>query len=730
MAEGAGGPRPEAPPDAAGAELGPLQLARILWAGRGRISVFLAVALLGGVFAAFNTPPVYQADALLELEERGGALALPEGLGDLVEDSPRSDAQIRILRSRKVLGEAVARLDLDRRVKPVTAPLIGTLVARHPLPLPETGILARYARPGETIALDALQVPPRWLGTPMRLVVTAPGRYRLTTPDGAQHAGRAGETLRPGPAGLALRVGAIAAPAGRAYEITQVPELAAIEAIARRLSVTEAGRGSGILELRFRAPERRRAERVLDAITEAYLRQNVARSAAEAENSLEFIERQLPESEAALRAAEAALNRYRQRRQSVDLSLETETLLTQITRLEAELRGLETREDEVSRRYTENHPTYQQLLARKARLEEKLTALRAEADALPETQREVLNLTREVELRQEIHGRLQSRAQEMRVLRASTVGNVRILDTARTAPEPVAPRRALIVGVALLLGGVAGAGAVLLRHRLRRGVQGGEEIEAAGLSVFATIGHSPATARPAREGGEILALSHPDDPAVEAVRSLRTGLHFGMLDAATASLAVTSAAPGAGKSFVATNLAAVAAQAGQRVCLIDADLRRGRLRRLFSVGGGVPGLSDHLAGEAALDAVLAPTELPGLTHIPAGRRPPNPSELLMRPALAELLSALDARFDLVLLDCPPVLAVTDPVIVARNAGATIAVLRHDVTPMAEIRAMQRTMETAGITLAGAVLNAFDPAKSTSAETYSYNYRYDYRPDTT
>jgi len=411
----------------------------------------------------------------------------------------------------------------------------------------------------------------------------------------------------------------------------------------------------------------------------------------------------------------------------VDLSFETQNLLTQVTRIEGELRELQAREDELSQRYTPSHPTYQQFLAERARLQERLDVLRGEIGTLPETQREVLNLSRNLELAQGIYTQLLTRAQEMQVLRASTVGNVRIVDTAASGDRPIAPRRSLILALSLVLGGMAGIGLVLVREWMRRGVQSADEFEQAGLPVFATINYTPHADHKHKRKGHlpILSIDEPTDLAVEAFRSLRTSLHFGMIDARTRSLAITSSAPEAGKSFTAINLAVVAAQAGQRVCLVDADLRRGQLRRHFDLPRHQPGLAEVLAGAVALDDALRRDVLPNLAFLPSGRYPPNPSELLMRRDFPALVKALDAEFDLTIFDCPPTLAVTDPVIVARSVGATVLVARHDVTPMAEIEAVRKTMSAAGVRLSGAILNGFDPRKARGGYGYGYGYSYRY-----
>lgn len=703
------------------------QLFLTLWKGKLRIAAITVLALFLGGLYILVTPPTYQADALLQLEERSGRMALPAAMRDLVDNDPRSMTEMEIIRSRMVLGQVVADLNLDWQVQPALLPVFCTALARYRLPVPEFDFMARYARPGESITLEFLEVPPMWLNEDIALVVTETG-YHVTDPRGGVLEGVAGQTLRDASSGLAIRVGALNAPPGRGFVIHQRSEIGAITSLRAKIAVSERGRQSGILEVRYQDVNRAETAQVLNAVVQAYVRQNVSRSAAEAESGLTFIEAQMPEAEAAVRNAERALNDFRQQQASVDLSFETQSLLTQVNRVENELRELQTREDEIRQRYTQSHPVYQQLLNERQRLNERLGGLRAEIGDLPETQREVLNLTRNLEMAQEIYFQLLTRAQEMQMLRASTVGNVRILDSAATAPRPIAPRRSLILALSLVLGLMAGAAYVLVRNWMRKGVQSAEVLEQAGLPVFATINYTPhADFKHKRKGHlPILAVTKPADLAVEAFRSLRTSLHFGMLDAQTRSLAITSSAPEAGKSFTSLNLAVVAAQAGQKVCLIDADMRRGQLRRYFDQPRSNAGLAEVLAGDVPLEDALMRDALPNLAFLATGRYPPNPSELLMRKELGELVQALDAEFDLAVFDCPPTLAVTDPVIIGRAVGATVLVVRHDVTPMGEVEAMRKTMSAAGVRVSGAILNGFDPRKAKGGYGYGYSYRYEYR----
>ncbi|MFU8883289.1 MAG: polysaccharide biosynthesis tyrosine autokinase [Rhodobacterales bacterium] len=723
-------PVAEDQPDAPEADMG--HLLRQVWGGKYWILAFTVIFMFAGMIIAKSTPPTFRADALMQLEENSSQMSLPTSVRELTSGSPRSVTEIEILNSRLVLGQAVADTHMDWYTEPRRLPVIGQAINQLNLPLPELGFLQAYAHGNEHIELDLLEVPPHWLGRQILLTVTSDdaSRFALKLPDGREIPGQIGQQITDDLLGFGLRVRELVGARGRQFILAQIDESAAIIGLRSRLSVFERGGQSNILELSLEGRNQREIERGLHAITQAYLRQNISRSAAEAESSLEFVESQIPDAEEAMRRAEIALNAYRQAQQAIDLGFEAQSLLTQVSTIEVELQQLDAQEDEISTRYTSNHPVYQQLLTNRARLEERLERLRTEVGELPETQREVFNLTRNLESAREVYSQLRNRAQELQVLRASTIGNVRIVDVARVSPIPIAPQERRIIAISTLLGLMAGVGVVFLRLWLRRGVQSAEQIDALGLLVYATINIVPQAENAHKRKGTlpILALTDPGNLAVEGFRSLRTSLHFAMLDSRTNSVALTSPAPGVGKSFTAINLAVVAAQAGQRVCLVDADIRRGYLRRYFDLPKDQPGLADFLAGDAKLDKILMPGPIPKLSVITTGHYPPNPSELLMSSSLKDLMAQLDSRFDLIIVDTPPALAVTDPVIIGRQVGTTIAVARFDETPLREIDAMNRLLRSSGVTLTGAVLNGFDPAraKATSGYGYTASYRYEYK----
>ncbi len=722
--------RPAAPEDD---EINILELAAALWAGKFYIAIATALALLLGGLFVLRTESIFRAEGLLQLETKGGSLALPAGMQGLLggggSQSP-SEAEIEIMKSHLVLGEAVQTLNLQTSAAPRKLPILGMLPVRLGLPDPGIGLIARYQWGNEAIKVGELEVPPDWLGEDLVLTITGPETYSVELPDGSLVDGTARVRATQAEIGFSLVVDQLEGPNGRQFVVIRESLPEAVIKLKKALAVSESPRGSSILRISFTDPSARRAERILNAISEAYLAQNIDRSAAEARNSLVFIENQLPIAELEVTDAQNALNAYRQQQQSVDVDYETRSLLERATDIETALSALTLREEGIKERFTINHPVYEALLQERATLQEQLDDLRGLASNLPETQKEIFNLTRDLEVAQQVYVQLLNREQELRVVQASTVGSVRIIDAAYARNIRIWPRTSFTLAVAMLAGMVVGAIYVLVRRALRRGIRGAQDIEAIGLPVFATISylHKASDHRNRKGFLPIYAVTTPDDVVVEAMRSLRTSLHFGMLDATSKSILMTSAAPAAGKSFISVNLAAVAAQAGQRVCLIDADLRKGYLRRYFGKERNNPGLSEYLAREKTLEEVMFRGPVEGLTVITSGRFPPNPSELLMRAEFETLLGILDKSFDLIIIDAPPTLAVTDPVVIGRYAGARILVARHLETVVGELEAVRRAFEATGSKLTGAILNGYKAGEVSQYgdKFQAYNYRYSYK----
>lgn len=209
----------------------------------------------------------------------------------------------------------------------------------------------------------------------------------------------------------------------------------------------------------------------------------------------------------------------------------------------------------------------------------------------------------------------------------------------------------------------------------------------------------------------------PGAIASEAYRVLRTNLQFLGLDEPVRSMLVTSATPGEGKSTTISNLAVAFAQTGAKVCLVDADLRRPTIAKTFGLENW-SGLTTALIGQAGLDACLRNTDIPGLTVMTSGPIPPNPAELVGSARMGALLEQLQERFDTVLIDSPPVLAVTDAAVLAPKVGGVVLVVRANAVDQRQVNRAREALEAVKARVLGVVLSAVQPE---GREGYYYYY---------
>jgi capsular exopolysaccharide synthesis family protein len=282
------------------------------------------------------------------------------------------------------------------------------------------------------------------------------------------------------------------------------------------------------------------------------------------------------------------------------------------------------------------------------------------------------------------------------------------------AARPVSPTPVRNAGLALVLGLVLGVGAAVLRETLDTSVKGAPALaELTGAAVLSTV---PIDSR-AKKAPLIVAGSAGSVRA-EALRQLRTNLQFVNVDAPARAIAVTSAVPGEGKTTTACNLAIVFAEAGKRVVIVDADLRRPRVAEYLNVEGAV-GLTNVLAGQATVDDALQQWGTSGVCVLPAGSIPPNPSELLGSRNMEALLASLRQGFDVVIVDTPPLLPVTDGAVAATIVDGTVLVFRCGKTTTAQARSAADALAAVDARVLGCVLNMV-PRKSSGAYTY-YDY---------
>ncbi len=712
---------------------------RRLWAllvdGRWLILGTTLLALILGAVYVRIAIPVYKAEGLIQIEKKqGNMLGLEQFNQALSGGESSTSAEIAIIRSRMVLGDVVNQLNLDIRVQPERLPVLGRYqFAPGMLDGAGDPVFASVQAGDAQVAVETFDVPERYRGRTFRLQADGAGNPVLYLGEQRIASGPANAQLVSDDGAVSLKL-ATWNPAGKEFELHRLSELSAINSIRGRLSISEQGRDTGILNIALTGPDRERIRAVLDAINETYLLQNVQRQAAEAENSLEFLNKQLPEVRDTLNQAEEKLNRYRASTDSVDIDTETKSLLGRLVDMDAKLNELKIKESEVAARYTREHPAYRTLLQQRRSLAAQKARINEQIGDLPETQQEILRLMRDVEVDQQLYVSLLNRAQELRILKASTVGNVRIIDDAVVYPGAVAPKKGMILALSAMLGLLLSMAYVLALGLLRRGIESPDELEELGIPVYAAVPLSEEQAKRDRiaemvrrrkhrsqsETIPLLAKNDPSDLAVEALRSLRTSLHFATMEASNKVLMISGPSPEVGKSFITANLATVLAQVGQKVAVVDADMRKGHLHRYFG-HNGQQGLSTILSGQADLDAVMAGTDIANLDFLPRGQVPPNPSELLMHPRFKQLMEDLSQRYDLVLVDTPPVLAVTDAAIIGQLAGTSLLVARFGQNSVKEVDVSINRFDQNKVEIKGVILNCIERRASNEYGYYAYKY---------
>ncbi|MGF6457416.1 polysaccharide biosynthesis tyrosine autokinase [Pseudomonas frederiksbergensis] len=701
-----------------------------------------AFMVAGATYAVLATP-VYQANALLQVEaKKNDLLGFSDVSSMLGKESP-SATEIELIKSRAVIGKTVDNLKLDIVIQPMYFPVVGEFLARRfqnknpgEIADPLLG-LNSYAWGGESLKIFKLDLPDSQLGKKLTLTTGENGHYTLVDEDdNVLAANQAGQLFEQN--GIAFQIEEMHANPGTRFRIIRNSRLTSILDYQEDLDVSERGKESGIIGLALESTDPNQAIKTLNEIAAIYVRQNVERTSAEAAQSLAFLKEQLPVVKKDLEKAGNALNEYQTRSKSVDITLETKAILDQIVGLDTSISELKLQQAEMDRKFTRQHPAYRALLTQIGELSSKQKSLANKVEGLPSTQQELLNLTRDVEVGTAIYTQLLNKSQELDVMRAGTVGNVRLIDTADVNfLKPVKPKKALIVLIATILGGLLAVVLVLVRKALNRGLESPEAIEQLGLPVYASIPYSilqkteddkVSRGRGRSAGSTLLAISHPTDLAIEALRSLRTSLHFAMHEADNNRLMISGPSPQVGKTFVSVNLAVVIAQTGLRVLLIDVDMRKGYLHKVLGVSQD-NGLSDILTRRCDMATAIHKTQIDNFDFVSRGQIPPNPSELLMHANFSALLEQASELYDLVILDTPPLLAVTDAAIVGRLSGTNLIVTRYGLNPAKEIELTIRRFSQNGVVIKGAIFNGVERKASQSYGYGGYHYySYEYNSD--
>jgi tyrosine-protein kinase Etk/Wzc len=738
-------------------------------------SIAAAVLLLTVLYAIFATP-VYRADVLLQVNENN-AVFQPGPTGELAakleNQAPPAAAEIAIMRSRYVIGQAVDKLGLTITAEPDYLPLIGPSIARHyngERPAPPFLWFSSHAWGGEQLKVTRLNIPRDWLNHPLTLIAGADGGYTFFGPDGeklliarvgrlaylnASASGRGqGEGNRNQAAlphnppsqssstkrkraratgdgnQISLFVSKLSARPGTHFTITKRPRLTVIKSLQKKLSISETDKGTNIVNVSLAGSDPQQVVATLNAIAAAYVHQNAQNNTEQAHESLKFLKTQLPKLKAKLNAAQTALSQYQTRHQALDVSADTKALLDRMSNIQKQLSQLTLKQTEMSGRFNAAYPGLHAMRAQIASIQQIKAQLDARIDDIPKAQQQIVRLRRNVDVDNSLYMALLTQAQQLRVTQAGAVGNARIIDRAAVPMRPVKPRKALVIMIGLMLGLILGVLIAFIKKALVGDIRDPDSLEPEfGVPLYAVIPFSKTQAAIAREtrGNQLplLARAQNNDLAMEAIRGLRATLHIIMQGTERTVLTIGGASPGPGKSFVLANLAHLIAQSGRRVLLVDSDLHKGHLNDYFGYGH-TPGLSEILSGQAELDEVVRADSTPGLNFVATGSLPSDPSELLLTSRFEKFIAEASDKYDVVLLDVPPYLAVSDGFIIARYAKVNFLLVRDGGNTRREIAHVIHRLQQCNVQLTGFIYNGFDGHGFDYAHRgYGAPYRYRY-----
>jgi len=689
-----------------------LEIINTILEGWKTIVIVTVLVLLGAIAFLLLGKPVYQVNAVIQIDQSSKGMSNQLApIEAMLTGTLPSDGEIELIRSRSVVGTAVEKfhLEITTRVKRVF--FLGSIAAilnkGKKEPVFPWLWMSSFGWGGEAIHIAGLTVPKYLLGEQLTLTTLEDNLFKLTTPDGkVLFKGSIGEQIKHGQ--YYIEVSSLRARPSTQFEVIVYDQYDTTVKLQQKIIIEELGRQSGVIKVSYNNTNPKLAVSIVNTIVSEYYRQNISRKAKEASKTLAFLSEYLPRSKDNLSEAEQALSDFQSSNDTISLELETRNLLERRVAIQSQLEQLSFERQDLRQRFSIQHPKISSLDNKIKELNKLVFEDSEKAQGLPVLQRRLLALTREVTVNTEMYTYLINRTQELQLMEAGTVGDIRIIDWAEKPFKPIFPVPSVVIAVATMLGIILGIVIVVVRLSFKHGVKTSEEIESAtGDVVYAALPFSKSQEKlPKSDAHKLLAQEHPRDVAIEGLRNFVVNLHFTLLQNHKKSIAISGVSPGAGKSFISANLAYLLSEGGKRTLLVDADMRKGYLALTFNTQKKT-GLSELLATQSDQEKYICKIN-DNLDLITTGHFPPNPIDLLMSTNFKELMQQWERDYDYVIVDTPPVLSVADATVISKQVGSTFLVIRAGENSIEDIKAASKRFENINQPIHGFILNCFEP----------------------
>ncbi len=732
------------------------QLAMSIGRGKWLILLFALLGLVLAFLFAFGQAPVYKADVLLQVTADKNKLP---GI-DLFTGESTAETELKLITSRNNLAKVVKKLRLNISAKPKRIPLMGNLYKnlfnKGGLDKPSFSWAQKYAWGDEFIRIESLNIPLKDEDKELTIVSEKDHKFSLLSEDKKVILrGVVGDfaqkdvvhdsiqvtpiTLNLGNSNEAilqiedelkfitkekltkvkkqesysLFISALKGKPGTEYVVRRWSELSIIDDLKKRIEATENGVQTGIFSLGLEGQNKDVIVAILGNITGNYLQQTKFRSSEDITKTLSSLEDQLARLKSHSDAAEEDLRVYRTENQTADMSAETQTALGIIADIDTELQRLSQKKDEVGQKYTSSHPIIKAIISQVIKLKKRKELAEQKVSELPRTQQKLLKLEKDFSVANKAYINLLNNIQQIKIAKASSgTGNIHLIDSAAAHNKPVKPNKKMILILGPLLGVILAVLFLLLRRLLNQKIESSDALEnALGIPVYATVpmpykvGITGSILGSDLKQKSLLDIGTDFSPAIESLRYLRSNLQESIPKAKNNRVMVTAPSRRVGRFFISSNLAAVMAEGGSNVLLIDADLREGKLHELIDRKAS-PGLSELLEGEADIKEVIVSKDLGNgtLDIITRGLTPINPSKLLLKQSFNSLIDSLAKQYDVVLIDSPPVKEVSDATVIGKQVATTLMVIHTSMHGLKEIDDTVKTLSLAGVRTNGFIFN--------------------------
>lgn len=689
------------------------------------ILLFVLLGFVIGMLYSRTLNPIFEAQALIEVEkkkEQGLSALGGSDIADLISAGDSSiQKEAELINSRMILRPVIDLLHLDIRLED---PEIGILdkiknnSVNAQVSISE-GVALKTA--DGQVQISQFNVAPEYLNKPFSLVRLNKGNRFVLSNGFDDFKGQLGEAHRfMGLEGfIEIKVNDLPIN-GHTINITKQQVFTATDNITTDLIVEERGKQTGIMELTLTGTNQQQVTLTLKQIIQSYINNKKLTESEETINTLSFMEKQLPELKQKLENSEAIFNEFRQKYRTIDIGQEAALLVGEKSQIDSQLNELKLKKADLTTYYTEEHPLIVQINEQFEVLNNRKKEIDSKVSALPSMQREFLKLSEDTSINREIYLAMLKSYEQLKIVKAGQVSDVRIIDLPISTYNVVAPNKPLIVILATTVGFMLGMLFSLVRSFFRNVVKHSKRLEkVTGIPVIATIPYFLSRRKlPKNKKVSVRLLNYNDykSSTYEAMISLRTKLIFSNIEEGKAKqrakvVLITGESDGVGKSFICANLTEVFAQLDKRILIIDTDLRQGGLHNIFDIERNV-GLSDYLIQKnmdpqenIVASSFIHSSNLEYVDLMPKGQNVQNSNSLLSMDKFRLLMLDLGNYYDYIFIDSPSVLTTSDTLIISQYVDSVLLVTRYNYSVEEQLLNAVNKLNKANVSVDGIILNA-------------------------